>query len=73
MSPITTLIRGYQLFVSPLLGCNCRFAPSCSHYAKEAVEKHGSLKGCWLGLRRLLKCHPFGGHGFDPVPEKFSL
>ena len=62
------LIRGYQLFISPLLGPRCRFYPTCSHYALEAIETHGVLKGSWLALRRLLRCHPWGDSGFDPVP-----
>ena len=62
------LIRGYQLFISPLLGPRCRFYPTCSNYALEAIETHGALKGSWLALRRLLRCHPWGGQGYDPVP-----
>ena len=62
------LIRAYQLLVSPLLGPRCRFHPSCSHYAMEAVEMHGALGGCWLALRRLSRCHPFHAGGYDPVP-----
>jgi uncharacterized protein len=61
-------IRLYQQCVSPYLGPRCRFHPSCSHYACEAVEAHGFLRGCWLSLRRLLRCHPFHPGGFDPVP-----
>jgi hypothetical protein len=61
-------IRGYQLVVSPMLGPACRFEPSCSHYAAEAVERHGVVRGAWLALRRLLRCQPFGGCGYDPVP-----
>ncbi|MDN6281289.1 MAG: membrane protein insertion efficiency factor YidD [Psychroflexus sp.] len=63
------LIKGYQLLISPLLGQNCRFQPTCSHYAKEAIEKHGSLKGLKLAFIRISKCHPWGSSGFDPVPE----
>lgn len=62
-------IRMYQLFLSPLLGVNCRFVPTCSCYAHEAVETHGAVKGSLLAARRLLKCHPFGKSGFDPVPR----
>jgi hypothetical protein len=63
------LIRGYQLALSPLLGRRCRFLPSCSQYAYEAIGRFGVLKGGWLGLRRLLKCHPLHAGGCDPVPE----
>ena len=62
------LIRGYQLGVSPLLGPRCRFYPSCSQYALEAIAAHGSLRGCWLAVRRLARCHPFQSGGYDPVP-----
>jgi putative membrane protein insertion efficiency factor len=61
-------IRVYQWTISPLLGVNCRYAPSCSAYAIEAIETHGALRGGWLGLRRILRCHPWGGSGYDPVP-----
>ena len=63
------LIRGYQLFISPLLGSNCRFYPTCSHYAKEALEKHGAAKGGWLALKRIGRCHPWHEGGVDLVPE----
>ncbi len=62
-------VRFYQYFISPMTGPNCRFAPTCSEYAMEALEKHGAVKGTWLTLRRLSQCHPFGGSGYDPVPE----
>jgi uncharacterized protein len=61
-------IRGYQLLLSPLLGGHCRFVPSCSHYADEAVARHGAGTGLGLALRRLARCHPFHAGGFDPVP-----
>jgi hypothetical protein len=61
-------IRGYQKFISPGLPPSCRFSPSCSQYALEAVSKHGALKGMWLGARRLVRCHPFNPGGYDPVP-----
>jgi putative membrane protein insertion efficiency factor len=61
-------IRGYQLLISPVLPASCRFHPSCSEYARQAVSKHGAGKGSWLGLRRLLRCHPFHPGGYDPVP-----
>ncbi|MDE1461034.1 membrane protein insertion efficiency factor YidD [Spartinivicinus poritis] len=62
------LIRAYQLAISPLLGRNCRFYPSCSSYALEAIEQYGAIKGCWLAVRRLLRCHPWHPGGYDPVP-----
>ncbi len=62
------LIRGYQRFLSPALPPSCRFTPSCSQYTLEAVQRYGFLKGCWLGGRRLIRCHPFNPGGFDPVP-----
>jgi putative membrane protein insertion efficiency factor len=64
------IIRGYQLSLSPWLGRNCRFYPSCSCYAHTAIERYGALQGAWLGLRRLLRCHPFHKGGYDPVPDK---
>ena len=65
---LLALLRAYQYAVRPLLGANCRFYPSCSDYAKEAVERHGAYHGAWLALRRVLKCHPCHPGGFDPVP-----
>jgi len=62
------LIRGYQLLLSPYLGSSCRYQPTCSAYAYEAVSRHGLLKGTYLSLRRLLRCHPFSAGGWDPVP-----
>ncbi|HKE41865.1 MAG TPA: membrane protein insertion efficiency factor YidD [Casimicrobiaceae bacterium] len=62
------LIRGYQYALRPMLGANCRFCPSCSDYAYEAVDRHGTLKGLWLASRRILRCHPYHPGGFDPVP-----
>ncbi|MBQ2122865.1 MAG: membrane protein insertion efficiency factor YidD [Bacteroidaceae bacterium] len=61
-------IRIYQRYISPLTPPACRFTPTCSQYAVEALRKHGAFKGLWLALRRLLRCHPWGGHGYDPVP-----
>ena len=62
------LIRAYQRIVSPLLGQRCRFHPSCSQYALEAIDTHGAARGTWLALRRLLRCHPLHPGGYDPVP-----
>jgi uncharacterized protein len=62
------LIRGYQLAISPLLGPRCRFFPSCSQYASEAIETHGALRGTWLAMKRISRCHPWNEGGFDPVP-----
>ena len=61
-------VRGYRLVFSPWVGHNCRFQPTCSAYALEALETHGAVGGGWLALRRILRCHPWGGQGFDPVP-----
>ena len=69
---VRLLIRGYQLAISPLLGPRCRYLPTCSEYAAEAVLVHGALRGGWLGLRRIARCHPWGGSGFDPVPSRSS-
>ena len=66
--PLILLVRFYQLCISPLTPPSCRFAPTCSQYALEALRKYGPLKGLWLTLRRLAKCHPWGGSGYDPVP-----
>ena len=65
---LASLVRGYQLAVSPLLPPSCRFTPSCSQYALEAIIRHGAMKGGWLAARRLVRCHPFHPGGFDPVP-----
>ena len=61
-------ILAYQKIISPLLGPSCRFHPTCSEYAKEAIEEHGILRGTLLALKRISKCHPLGGSGFDPIP-----
>ncbi|SEF71754.1 membrane protein insertion efficiency factor YidD [Marinobacterium lutimaris] len=67
---LTLLIRGYQYLISPFLGSNCRFYPSCSSYAIEAIRTHGPLYGSWLALKRILRCHPFSDGGIDPVPPR---
>ena len=73
MKPIAMALRGsiraYQLTISPLLGPHCRFAPSCSEYAREAIQRHGALSGARLAVLRIARCHPFHPGGFDPVPD----
>ena len=69
---LIAVIRLYKYFISPLLGSNCRFYPSCSSYSIEALERHGALIGCYITLKRLLKCHPFNQGGIDTVPEKIG-
>lgn len=66
--PFVLLIKLYQWIISPWLGPKCRFTPSCSHYAVDALKKYGIFKGGWLALKRISRCHPWGGHGYDPVP-----
>jgi len=66
------LIRIYQRYISPFTAPRCRFQPTCSEYADEAIERHGSLRGSWLAIRRILRCQPFAAHGYDPVPDSFS-
>jgi uncharacterized protein len=63
-------IRLYQWLISPWFGANCRYQPTCSHYAVEAVREWGFFKGWWMALKRISKCHPWGGFGYDPVPKK---
>ncbi|MGM0787572.1 MAG: membrane protein insertion efficiency factor YidD [Thermodesulfobacteriota bacterium] len=67
------IIKAYQALVSPVIGARCRFYPSCSEYALESFRRYGSLRGGWLALRRLVKCHPFHPGGIDPVPEDRSF
>ncbi len=62
------LIKLYQILLSPLLGASCRYTPTCSQYGIEAIKKHGPFKGLWLTIKRISSCHPWGGHGHDPVP-----
>jgi uncharacterized protein len=65
-------IRFYQWAISPMLGSACRYNPSCSRYTVEAIEEWGIFKGTWLGLKRIFRCHPWGGHGYDPIPKKID-
>ena len=69
---LIAIVRFYQLAISPWTPAACRYTPTCSSYAIEALEKHGALRGGWLALRRIGRCHPWGGHGFDPVPNPES-
>ena len=64
------LIRAYQLSLSMVMGRRCRFLPTCSDYAMEALDRHGAINGGFLAIRRILRCHPWGGEGFDPVPDQ---
>lgn len=66
--PFIMLIKLYQVLLSPLLGNKCRYTPTCSHYGIEALKKYGLFKGSWLTIKRIARCHPWGGHGYDPVP-----
>ncbi|MFM7104568.1 MAG: membrane protein insertion efficiency factor YidD [Flavobacteriales bacterium] len=68
--PVILVIKGYQKFISPLLGKNCRYIPTCSSYMIEALTEWGLLRGMWMGIRRILRCHPWGGFGHDPVPKR---
>jgi len=74
VSPLAWFFRGlilvYRYMISPILGTNCRFEPSCSRYGLEAIERHGAVRGGWLTVKRILRCHPWGGCGYDPVPER---
>ena len=67
--PFILLVRFYRYAISPLLGANCRYQPTCSAYAEEALRRHGVLRGGWLALKRISRCNPWGGSGYDPVPE----
>ena len=66
---LTTAVRGYQLTLRPILGAHCRYYPSCSEYAIEAIDRHGAARGGWLAVKRIGRCHPFHPGGYDPVPE----
>ena len=70
--PLILLIRGYQIIISPMLNSNCRFMPTCSQYAIESLQSYGLIKGTFLTIKRLGKCHPWGGHGYDPIPTKME-
>ena len=70
---LCVMVRAYQFLVSPLLPPSCRFLPSCSEYAVEAIERHGAVRGIGLAVRRLARCHPWGGSGYDPVPDRRAL
>jgi uncharacterized protein len=65
---VSAPLRAYRLLLSPVIGPRCRYLPTCSEYALEALARHGVLRGGWLALRRILRCHPWGGFGYDPVP-----
>jgi len=71
--PFIWLTKFYQYFLSPLLGSNCRYTPTCSQYTIEALKTHGLFTGGWLAIKRILSCNPWGGSGYDPVPTKESL
>ncbi|HEX9650843.1 MAG TPA: membrane protein insertion efficiency factor YidD [Cyclobacteriaceae bacterium] len=66
-------VRFYQVAISPYLGANCRYTPTCSEYTIEAINEWGPMKGLWLGIKRVASCHPWGGHGYDPVPGKEEI
>lgn len=68
--PLLGLVAAYRYVISPLLGTNCRFEPSCSRYAREALLRYGAVRGSWLAARRLARCHPWGGSGYDPLPDE---
>jgi putative membrane protein insertion efficiency factor len=65
---LISLVKFYQYCISPLTPASCRYTPTCSQYALEALQKYGAFKGGWIALKRILRCHPWGGHGYDPVP-----
>tara|TARA_Y100001970_G_scaffold252552_1_gene326474 strand:+ start:687 stop:929 length:243 start_codon:yes stop_codon:yes gene_type:complete len=68
--PLLIIIKVYQLIISPILRSNCRFLPTCSEYAIESLKSHGLIKGIILTIKRIARCHPWGGHGYDPIPSK---
>ena len=71
--PLIIIIRLYQLLISPMLGQNCRYLPTCSEYSIKSLKEHGLFRGSILSMKRILKCHPWSSHGFDPVPKKNEL
>jgi hypothetical protein len=73
IAPLLFMIKLYQKLISPFFPSSCRFQPTCSHYTKEALLSHGFFKGSYLGVKRILRCQPWGGSGFDPVPKKIEL
>lgn len=66
--PLIVAVKFYQLCISPFTMSSCRYTPTCSEYALQAIRRYGPLKGSWLAVRRIMRCHPWGGHGYDPVP-----
>jgi hypothetical protein len=71
--PLIVLVKIYQYLISPIFPASCRYTPTCSNYMLEAIRVWGPFKGTWLGIRRISSCHPWGGHGHDPVPEKKNV
>ena len=71
--PFIWLVKFYQFAISPLLGSNCRYTPTCSHYTVEALKTHGLITGGWLSIKRIISCNPWGGSGYDPVPTPEEL
>ena len=70
--PFILIIRAYQLVISPMLGSNCRFMPTCSQYTMDSLKEYGLIKGTFLSIKRIVKCHPWGSHGYDPIPTKME-
>ena len=70
--PLIIIIKFYQLFISPMLGQNCRYLPTCSEYTIQSIEKFGLIKGFYISLKRVSKCHPWGSQGYDPIPKKLE-
>lgn len=71
--PFIILVKFYKIFISPFLGSNCRYTPTCSSYVIDALKKHGIFYGGWLSIKRIVSCNPWGGHGHDPVPNKKTI